>query len=149
MPFDEETLETFRDIMSDHFSDLADIYRKVKATGGSEPLTISDGMGGFIYSKANQDASKDERSLVHQNVPCRVTVPKANRADAEYLENMVTISESRAVIVFPYDADVKEADRIDVVFRGRTRSFEVQVIADHSESYSLQTNCVELKVQRI
>lgn len=149
MPFDEETLQDFREIMADNFSDVANIYRKIKVTVPLESTSVSDGMGGFRYNKSNSDLSKDERTKVHENIPCRVTVPRANRSDAEYSENMATISESRVVIVFPHNADVKESDRIDVKLRGKWRSFEVQVIADHSESYSLQANCVELKVQRV
>jgi hypothetical protein len=148
MPFDEETLQDFREIMSDNFSDLANIYRKIKVTTVGESTSVSDGMGGFRYNKTNSDLSKDERTKIHENIPCRVTVPRANRSDAEYTKNMATVSESRVVIVFPYNSDIREADRIDVKLSGKWRSFEVQVIADHSESYSLQANCVELKVQR-
>lgn len=146
MAFDEETLKDFREIMSENFSDKADVFRKIVT-----PLNavVSDGMGGLIYNQDSIDGNLDERTKVLSQVPCRVTVPRANRSDAEYVKNDVFVQESRVVIVFPFDTDIRQGDRIDVLLRNVVRSYEVQVIADHSESYSLQVNCVELKVQKI
>lgn len=149
MALDSTTLNTLREIMAENFTDLADIYRKTVVTSPGDTPNVSDGMGGFIYNKPNLDISVDERTLVLEDVKCRVTVPRSNRESSEYESDSVRFTESRAIIIFPHDTAVKEGDRVDVTARGRKRSYEITVIADHSESYSLQTNCVELNVLRV
>lgn len=148
MALDEETLKDFREIMAENFSDTANVYRKIHVNSDPQnPVALSDGMGGVIYNQSAINLGKDERVKVLSDVPCRVTVPRANRSDSEYEKNEARITESRAVIVFPHDTLIKEGDRVDVKMRNVYRAFEVQVIADHSESYSLQANCVELSVE--
>ena len=149
MPIDAEELKDLQEIMAENFSDKANIFRKQSINPlGLLDYSDSDGMGGATFYSAAILKGNDVRTKIYNEVPCRVTVPRANRSDSEYSKNDAIVTESRAVICFPHNMDVIEGDRVDVKFRGKFRMFEVQVIADHSESYSLQANCVEVQVQK-
>jgi hypothetical protein len=149
MAIDPEDLQDLQEIMAENFTDKANIFRKQSVNpGGDVNYSDSDGMGGASYHASAVISGDDVRTKIYSEIPCRVTVPRANRSDAEYSQNDALVTESRCVICFAHNTDLREGDRVDVKFRGKFRMYEVQVIADHAESYSLQANCVELQVQK-
>ena len=144
MSLDNLILDELREIMAENFTELCSIWRKLNLVGASAP----DGMGGFVTSSTDIQAGNDQRVQIYTNFPCRVTVPRSDRAKSEYVDNLARVTESRALIVFPWNTDIAEGDLISVDFRGRRRDYEVRTIMEHSQSYSLHTNCVEVNLQR-
>jgi len=128
-----QTYDLCRDVVVNFSPSLAAIYRLTSPVDDEgNPVSVSDGQGG-ILAVPNVE---DQRTLIEDNVKCRVVVPRANREEAEYDEKGMFISETRVEIVFPYHTDVRAQDKIVVEVGGVDYSFEVKIVMPHTDEIS-------------